>query len=1021
MAEGLRGKYDWAIYNSPQHKMGIKIMNEEQMTNIFPQYKNLWDNIKIYRKEAEAFREGLGTVKDRQYNFMFDNIFSIMGPRGSGKTSVLYTLKEMISQSNPHDVILPIVMPELIPDSSDIIGWILALIEETVRGISQKLQERGERSSAGGLFKGCRADNWMELQNKYQKIKELCNSSSYDMKNANTISEAQSYLDRKTQNSFDLSQELAEFWSMLKNKILETSDEAQVPEPLIYVMFDDVDMVPDRLWELLSVIVKYLSHPNVIVILTADEEMLYQVVKNTLWDKINDHDVGQKIVLFQDSEEINEEKYKTEQARLYIAKILPPSTRYYIETFETCDQKKNFIIKLEFDDKHHFKRRIRLENFLENLVQDYQNFIINEMERSGKVEKAKKIRDFMHFESGDKTHFVDAYLMFLGNTARQVGNGCLILEELFANLKELPEVDTESSGERYLQGLHQAVRQFAFKLLNTNSNMRRAYADIGSLVDELIVYEPKDWGIFLNYGYIYEQTEDQGMFGSENIARMNRRMRSSYRNYVGIDEFVLFVKDNLTLYVILFFIENLLVWEGIRREKAYTRNRDCVHGQISLVTFLDRITADDMSLVRRKSVQREENMACFLYSYGKLLEKPEILMTFKLTNAVRVREYFFALNSEEDIEKELQEYHQRSPVWFRSMVQLQYLSREGFYDIPRRLLSVRELDPAFRIYDQGWSKIAADSLDDIQRELQYAGKRTDQEIEEMLYNQEDIKGLVESLTEEEESTQINTIEDMTREIDIKILEKTDDLQKNSEERKKSILKISYYLSMIQDIDPKSAEKIKKEIRQGFPKGIYDPLLPYLQEEMVMQEKCFVRYHIRDYNIFVECIKEAQEIGKITFDLRRVEGKSYIDMGYLNAVLRTILREAFSKEIDDISEGDPATKEGGILRRMYRKITRQLDVDIAGKRKEALTMILYRKLYASIQLEELNSFRVKYRTEGTFSSIANAQLPYNRLYEKIQQEVFNGKPKNMITYLIENYIQIAIGSYLESITFGGMNE
>ena len=267
------------------------------------------------------------------------------------------------------------------------------------------------------------------------------------------------------------------------------------------------------------------------------------------------------------------------------------------------------------------------------------------------------------------------------------------------------------------------------------------------------------------------------MFGSENIARMNRRMRSSYRNYVGIDEFVLLVKDNLTLYVILFFIENLLVWEGIRREKAYTRNRDCVHGQISLVTFLDRITADDMSLVRRKSVQREENMASFLYSYGKLLEKPEILMTFKLTNAVRVREYFFALNSEEDIEKELQEYHQRSPVWFRSMVQLQYLSREGFYDIPRRLLSVRELDPAFRIYDQGWSKIAADSLDDIQRELQYAGKRTDQEIEEMLYNQEDIKGLVESLTEEEESTQINTIEDMTREIDIKILEKTDDLQK----------------------------------------------------------------------------------------------------------------------------------------------------------------------------------------------------------------------------------------------------
>ena len=117
----------------------------------------------------------------------------------------------MISQNNPYDVILPIVMPELIPDSSDIIGWILALFEETIKGLSQKLQERGNSLSGAGLFKECRADNWMELQNKYQKIKALCNSSSYDMKNANTISEAQTYLERKTQNSFDLSKELAEF------------------------------------------------------------------------------------------------------------------------------------------------------------------------------------------------------------------------------------------------------------------------------------------------------------------------------------------------------------------------------------------------------------------------------------------------------------------------------------------------------------------------------------------------------------------------------------------------------------------------------------------------------------------------------------------------------------------------------------------------------------------------------------------------------------------------------------------
>ena len=45
---------------------------------------------------------------------MFDNIFSIFGKRGSGKTSAIFSLREQLMNKtgNDQDLVLPIIIPE---------------------------------------------------------------------------------------------------------------------------------------------------------------------------------------------------------------------------------------------------------------------------------------------------------------------------------------------------------------------------------------------------------------------------------------------------------------------------------------------------------------------------------------------------------------------------------------------------------------------------------------------------------------------------------------------------------------------------------------------------------------------------------------------------------------------------------------------------------------------------------------------------------------------------------------------
>ena len=1006
MSEDRKQRYNLAVYNSPQYKMGIKVMDWQQLQNVFPQHRNILESIENYRQSINM--EMIRSM-DQQDNIMFDNVFSIMGKRGSGKTSVLYTLKKMIERDHPHDVVLPVVMPELIPHSSEMIEWILALFEEKISEISERLSTKEEKESL--FFRDCHVSRQEDLVRKYHSLKMLCSSTS-QKQNIGTFSEKASWQEKFTQDRFNLSQELVKFWTMLKDSIIRSEGVPGGTVPLIYVLFDDVDMAPERIWEMMSIIVKYLAHPNVIVILTAEEEMLYHVVRNILNSKVK--------------RLASEDHYLEEITRRYVGKILPPATRYYIENFEACLQKKKFIVELKFNKQCEVEARIGLQKYIEFYLDRYLEKIPGE-----KVEN-----DFLHY----KDHFVDIYLIFWGNTARQLGNSCLIFRELISDLMQLKMNDNRKDNkiqnleekERYLQNLFQIIYQFTFKILSTNSNIWNTYGDMKTLVDELIVYHPKEWGVYLNYVYLYNHT--MKIRGEKEVEErfiypfVTKEQDNSQRNLISV------VKESITLYILLYFLENILMLEGKRRRDVFPRGRSSIHGQLSLVSLLDQITSSgrtgkiNISLVRRNVDGK--NMAAFLYSYGKLLEHPEMLMDFDLANPIKVREYFYSLNKEEDATEELSEYNKNNPVWFKNIVQLLFLAKEGFYDIPKKELFRGDFGEEFRLFDRGLNNLLRKSIENMQEELLSMGERMQEEFDMVCYRYADSKWIDEELKE----NQIATIEEIDELVEKKIASiiKADKrkirvkkvvYRQKGIKRYNRLLCIQNYLSMAGEFESTDSNRrgMIEKIRENIKQNSWGTLKLYLQETIANLRKEFVRYQIKDIVLFKDYVQQMQEKQGIRFDLDLIEEEQWISIKYMNAIMRTILRETYNKRLGEADQDGDLE----ISREIYRGFTNLLNVDIRKKNKEAVRMVLYQKIYDFVEIEALNESLEKRRKEGTSVAIDYSQIPYKQFYKKIREalslalngekiSIESGSEKSMISYLIEGYVRSAIGMYLESI-------
>lgn len=790
----------------PYHKMGIKLLEKEQMDNIFPDYKNLLGKIDQHRKKISNIDFNAEMFHDIQYNLMYDNVLSIMGARGSGKTSVIFTLREKIKDKNPNDIVLPIIMSEVIPKDKSVIGWILALLENTVKTLSDQQDDDFQTSQ----FESCQYGRKYTLMQQYNRVKSMCFSKLSMGGNERSLANEIANMERQNQNGYDFSAELLKLW----NYIVEVKKKNQTEIPLIYIIFDDVDLVPEMLDELFSTIVKYLSHPNIIVLVTADEPTLYMVIQKKMREMLGlEEDLNISRSVLGDAYVYTIDMYNgsvlrkmrqrvdacKEMEKLYVDKILPPSSRYYLRSFESNKKKSVFIDKYRWEEEH---SRVTIQDCFEEKISELIEMLQLDNDES-----------FLVYDG----NFVDTYLLFLGKTSRQLANGCFLVEEFIDSVMEIcsePSEKIKEDKNQFYNRIHEAIGRFTYGILNTHGCYGLDTTEIKSILHNLFQYREGE----TYFGYIYLKE----LYMEEVYNQGKRKLETA--------ELI------VLLAVLMFFVENIF-----RRIRAkYNDERVITHGIGILVDILDDITPRGIALVKKDD---ERNASRFLYIYGALLEDIEVLSNFDLMRHGSVRLYLNHLRISKNIFKgmNLEQYREKHPIWFRTICKILFLTKGGIYDLSKKdlpygMLSLTEVE---LLYGREWREMQ-DALQENTIDV-LAERIIDKKIRNS--NPEDVADLYEKIYHLVKSIRVNSEKITEYELtdgqlicenmnslglDIQCLISADGVPKEH-------LAAPVVRSLMQRIAVKSIRLVEDDANSAFQKRSYDQLYWLLMRSLKISE------------------------------------------------------------------------------------------------------------------------------------------------------------------------------------------
>ena len=982
----------------PHHKTGIKLLDTHQLENLFPNYERLLDRIEEHRRQLKRIEKD-GYERDSQYNLMYDNIFSIFGKRGAGKTSAMFTLKKILETKNEYDIVLPIVMPEMIPQECSMIGWILSLLEEIVDELDSKMNDKMKDDDMN--FGDCMYRQKNTLKREYEKVKELCFSQFYQSEGIESFSTALINKERQTQNSFNFSKRLGKFWDLLKQTIQKVNSQKGIGEPLLYIIFDDVDLLPEAVTTLLSTIIKYLSHPNIIVFVTADEELLYDVIENNMNEKLRRHRelkmYSQVIRALSASElqametpesyfqEVQQKMQMSRQIpRLYADKVLPPSSRYYLKTYETYEDKSMFIERVERYQKAGKQTEIliTLEEVFKQEIKRYvkavcpseKNFLINQ----GK--------------------FIKAYFAFWGNTSRQLVNEALILHEFVTKLIDIDRSykAKKNIDEKYSKELYESIYAFAYNSITAMGNSELSGEEIKKLLEELIVYKTGNWSIYLNYSYLREHVE-AGILKNNNLVET--------------------VQQTVSLCVLLYFLENILVIESKSKPNIQKNKREAIHGRGILVDVLDRITAAGYSLVCKSQAKDVNEL---LQVYEKILISPEIIMNFDLMDPRKVRRYLNELcdaNKKADLAK----YSRENPKWFKSIAKILYFSNEGIYEIQKREILLRKLnDPACALHDSYYEESLRELRDDLVKALSKIPHDLDKK---WLYlnkvTLKDEKKICKSILEELNLPDNNNVS-LNWEIE-KIYKNGFGAFKEIE--KEIIKKISNYsIENSEFINEEMYLRVGQENVGAAART--DALLEALEivgNRLLNYYGEFKFYEIIDIEKFKETIKRLDE-----FDIVVPVKTKYLDKEITISDMNRIFSD-ISNEIGKFSWNKRYGRTYS-YQSNYREIIELEDIytelydctALALKNvkdvERAIKIVLNTHYFKTLQKYYL-WFYLKSRKEKPMSMrIDYTTIPYRELYAEINQELQKADG-SYLTSLLRRYIEEAVTQYVDKLMEG----
>lgn len=314
--------------------IGARSLELNEVEMILPTFGSLLKQIEEIRIVAKNDSSS-SVCRDKNYN----NNFSILGERGTGKSSCIKTIIDYIKNENKkngvEDIILPIIEPDIYGDSTKVMGMILGLLKKEFEAITINKNERLRNE----IFESCEVKHTSILKRKLNEMieyycyinpeyREILVREYIDI---NSFKEKYTYILSPDYN-FDL--KFKEFINELieyKRKEIKCKNKNDY-EPLLFIFIDDIDLKTYKVKELMDSVMQYMNHKNIVCILSGDYNMLRESMTLAL---LESEKMANSMISIIDDEEKNIFgdykniiKRKEYLANEYLKKILPPAFRH---------------------------------------------------------------------------------------------------------------------------------------------------------------------------------------------------------------------------------------------------------------------------------------------------------------------------------------------------------------------------------------------------------------------------------------------------------------------------------------------------------------------------------------------------------------------------------------------------------------------------------------------------------------------------------------------------------------------
>lgn len=552
--------------NNPNYKLGIKKLTDSQMATGLPGYSMLIGEkgkIDKIREQASNISVTEQLVHESFETLKYDHIFSILGGRGAGKTSVMLTMYHNFKEK-AENIVFPIIMPELIEEDEDIISWLLSAMARQLDQLEGRIRDIGYRKEFDGygatcekykLFERCAFNSNNILRQRYDELKNAYYTRIYKFK-ADSYAEAREWMAQSAECSFSLMRMFVEYWNTLIEvyaAYLMTSGKTKGKTPLIFIFIDDADLKPQILNELLFVIPKYLSHPNVVVFVSASQKTLKYAVKNYMYKEITHNAFDLPALMGTEyaynggrSEENNSNMTKFHELRYgkeydkinklsdeILRKLFPVYNRLYLKKYERNEEKALFPI-FKNDDAN-CDETVALSIGIHNLIQDFHDTIIGLHENGGLDQGLRKSktacfkvlniddgnytylsffgrypRDIMstYYALKDMFNYLEQNLKALYNSPKEDRNNLKKNLESYANAKETPSEAPEKDSPKSLEPDIERVYEIVIKFLDSAVMSNRGLLMFSRIVRELVKTKLLRWQLFVDYARVLEVFKD---------------------------------------------------------------------------------------------------------------------------------------------------------------------------------------------------------------------------------------------------------------------------------------------------------------------------------------------------------------------------------------------------------------------------------------------------------------------------------------------------------------------------------